>query len=131
VERRPIPRLTVVGASVAGALLASVRDVAADTGPLPTEVAVESGRFPTELAMGALVVTALAVAVLVPRARRWIAAAGILAATGVGLFAILILGTVGGWSGKPMEPWTIPAMIVAGIAGVVSAGLVVLRYRPG
>jgi hypothetical protein len=130
VQRRPIPRLAVAGASVAGALLASVRDVAADTGPLPTEVTVESGRFPTELAIGALLVAAIAVAVLVPRTRRWIAAAGILAATAVGLFAILILGTIGGWSGKPMEPWTIPAMIVAGIAGVVSAGLVVLRYRP-
>jgi hypothetical protein len=130
VQRRPIPRLAVVGASVAGALLASVRDVAADTGPLPTDVTVESGRFPTELAIGALIVAAVAVAVLVPPARRWIAAGGILAATGLGLFAIMIVGTIGGWSGKPMEPWTIPAMVAVGVAGVASAGLVVLRHRP-
>jgi hypothetical protein len=122
--------MSVVGASVAGALLASVREVSADTGPLPTDVTVESGRFPTELAIGALLVAAIAVAVLVPRARRWIAAAGILAATGLGLFAIMIVGTIGGWSGKPMEPWTIPAMIVVGIVGVASAGFVVLRHRP-
>ena len=129
-HRGLIPRLGVVGASVAGALLVSVRSVAADTGPVPPEVTVESGRFPIELAIGALLVSALAVAVLVPRTRRWIAAGGILAATALGLFMILILGTIGGWSGKPMEPWTIPVMIVAAIAGVVSAGLVVLRYRP-
>jgi hypothetical protein len=122
--------MAVVGASVAGALLASVRKVAADTGPVPPEVTVESGHFPTEFAIVALLVSAVAVAVLVPRARRWIAAGGILAATALGLFMILIIGTIGGWSGKPMEPWTIPAMIVAGIAGVVLAGLVVLRYRP-
>jgi hypothetical protein len=30
-----------------------------------------------------------------------------------------------------MAPWTIPAMIVTGVGGVLLAGLVVLRYRPG
>jgi hypothetical protein len=119
-----------VVASVAGALLASARVVAADTGPVPPEATVDSGQFPTELALGALLVAGLVVAVLVPWTRRWIAAMGILVATAFGLFVILLVGTIGGWSGKPMEPWTIPAMIVAGIAGVVLAGSVVIRYRP-
>lgn len=123
--------MAAVIASVASALLASVRGVAADTGPLPPDGMVESDGFPIELATGVLLVlAALVVAVRVPWTRRWIAALGILGATGVGLFVILFVGTVGGWSGKPMEPWTIPAMIVAGIGGVVLAGAIVLRYRP-
>jgi hypothetical protein len=130
VQRGLVLRLAVVVAWVASAVLASVRDVAADTGPPSPEGMVESGQFPIALATGALVVAVLYVAVRVPGTRRWIGAVGILAATAVALLVILFVGTVGGWSGKPMEPWTIPAMILAGIGGVVLAGLVVLRYRP-
>jgi hypothetical protein len=103
----------------------------ADTGPTPPP-----GPDPTSttsllpiVALAPIVVGAIVFARF-PRTRAWIAAAVVLLATAIGAFAVVVIGTIGGWSGRPMEPWTIPALVAVIVAGLAAAAVTVLRF-PG
>lgn len=72
---------------------------------------------------------ALVVAAMRFRAlRRWIAAAVVLVGAAIAALAIVYVGTVGGWSGRPTEPWTVPGAIAALLIGLVLAIVVIRRW---
>ena len=120
--------MAVVG-SASALWFGAVPRISADTGPVPPQATVQGDLVPRELIVGAIVLAVVVIAVRVPASRRWIAALLVLALTAIVVLAIGFAGTVGGWAGRPMEVWTIPAMVGATAVGLVSAGWVVVRRR--
>lgn len=79
------------------------------------------------LAMGGIAFVVLAIKV--PRTRRWIAAGAILAGGACVALIIAFAGTLGGWSGRPAEPWTVPGAIGAMLVSLALAVFVLRRQR--
>lgn len=117
----------VVAVAAVTALLIAPGAVAAATGPVPPSPDDSTGFVTPVVALAAIVGVSI-VFIWFPRSRRWISAACILGATGIAAFAVLFIGTVGGWAGQPTAPWTVPAAIVVVVAGLVLATVTLVRF---
>lgn len=42
-------------------------------------------------------------------------------AGGMAAFYVLLAGTIGGWTGRPPEWWTVPGAVIAGLVGLSGA----------
>lgn len=123
-------RRIVAIASVVGSLLLGPIVVLAQTGTPPPEPSATTegvGWWRVLLAMGGVAIVVLAIRV--PRARRWVAAAVILAGGACVALFIALLGTMAGWSGQPAAPWTVPGAIGALLVSLALAVVVVRRGR--
>lgn len=49
-------------------------------------------------------------------------------AGGMAAFYVLLAGTIGGWTGRPPEWWTVPGAVIAGLGGLGAAAWI-LRGR--